>query len=154
MTARRFLRPRRFGKSLLLSTLKAIFEGKKELFKGLAIYDKKYDWERHPVIHLDFGDAGVETVRELEVQLASMLSNAAEENTIQLRGADVVIQFKNLIIDLAKKNGSQVVVLVDEYDKPILTNVISPNASALLKKLKRQKELMLVLKDFKKIKEM
>ena len=49
-------RPRRFGKSLTLSTLKAVFEGKKELFKGLAIYDKPYDWKPYPVIHLSFGD--------------------------------------------------------------------------------------------------
>ena len=46
-------RPRRFGKSLTLSTLKAVFQGKKELFKGLAIYDKPYDWKPHPIIHLD-----------------------------------------------------------------------------------------------------
>ena len=46
-------RPRRFGKSLTLSTLKAVFEGKKELFQGLAIYDKQYDWKKYPVIHLD-----------------------------------------------------------------------------------------------------
>ena len=49
-------RPRRFGKSLTLSTLKAVFEGKKELFKGLAIYDKPYDWQPYPVVHLSFGD--------------------------------------------------------------------------------------------------
>ena len=49
-------RPRRFGKSLTVSTLKAVFEGKKELFKGLALYDKPYDWKIHPVIHLSFGD--------------------------------------------------------------------------------------------------
>ena len=49
-------RPRRFGKSLTISTLKAVFEGKKELFKGLAIYDKPYDWKSYPVIHLSFAD--------------------------------------------------------------------------------------------------
>ena len=49
-------RPRRFGKSLTVSTLKAVFEGKKELFKGLAIYDKPYDWKQHPIIHLSYGD--------------------------------------------------------------------------------------------------
>ena len=52
-------RPRRFGKSLTVSTLKAVFEGKKELFKGLALYDKPYDWKVHPVIHLSFGDYNV-----------------------------------------------------------------------------------------------
>ena len=61
-------RPRRFGKSLTLSTLKAVFEGKKELFKGLAIYDKPYDWKPYPVIHLSFGDynAVSDAAQELE----------------------------------------------------------------------------------------
>lgn len=52
-------RPRRFGKSLTVSTLKAFFEGKKELFQGLAIYDKPYDWKSYPVIHLDFSNCAV-----------------------------------------------------------------------------------------------
>ena len=51
-----FSRPRRFGKSLTISTLKAVFEGKKELFKGLAIYDKPYDWKQYPIIHISCGD--------------------------------------------------------------------------------------------------
>ena len=58
-------RPRRFGKSLTLSTLKAVFEGKKELFKGLAIYDKPYDWKKYPVIHLDFANCNIRTADEL-----------------------------------------------------------------------------------------
>lgn len=130
-------RPRRFGKSLLVSTLKAVFQGRRELFKGLAIDSLEYDWTPYPVIHLDFGDAGVDTARELEEQIASMLEDVAEDNQIQLRGKGVVIQFKNLIRDLAKANGGKVVVLVDEYDKPILSNVTSKAAPALLKKLKR-----------------
>ncbi len=130
-------RPRRFGKSLLISTLKAVFQGRRELFNGLAIEQKEYDWQSYPVIHLDFADAGVETVKELETEIASMLADAAAENDIPLRGADIVIQFKNLIRDLAKRSGGQVVVLVDEYDKPILFNVTNPKASSILKKLKR-----------------
>ena len=130
-------RPRRFGKSLLVSTLKAFFQGRRELFKGLAIERKEDEWKPYPVIHLDFADAGVETVEELETELASLLNDAAAENDIPLRGTDVIIQFKNLIRDLAKRNNCQVVVLVDEYDKPILANMANPQASGILKKLKR-----------------
>ena len=66
-------RPRRFGKSLLVSTLKAIFQGKRELFMGLALYDKPYDWKQHPVIHLSFGDYGVvsDALQELPDYLMS-----------------------------------------------------------------------------------
>ena len=130
-------RPRRFGKSLLISTLKAIFQGRRELFKGLAIDKVDYDWKPYPVIHLDFGNTGVDNVKELEEQIASMLANAADENNIQIRGTDIVIQFSNLIRDLAKREGREVVVLVDEYDKPILSNATNPKAASILKKLKR-----------------
>ena len=58
-------RPRRFGKSLTLSTLKAVFQGRKELFKGLALYDKPYDWKPYPVIHLDFSNCDIQTPEEL-----------------------------------------------------------------------------------------
>ena len=144
-------RPRRFGKSLLVSTLKTIFQGRRELFKGLAIDKMDYDWKTYPVIHLDFSDAGVDSVGELNDQLSSMLEDAADENTISLRGKGVAIQFKNLVNDLAKRakqellakdpakkiDDAQVVILVDEYDKPILSNVDNPKASNLLKVLKQ-----------------
>ena len=130
-------RPRRFGKSLLVSTLKAVFQGRRDLFKGLAIDKMDYDWKAYPVIHLDFADAGVDNLKELDEQIASMLADAADENNVKLRGVDVVVQFKNLISDLAGRKRSHVVVLVDEYDKPILSNVDNPKVPAILKKLKR-----------------
>ena len=129
-------RPRRFGKSLLVSTLKALFQGRRDLFKGLAIDKTAYDWKTYPVIHLDFGNAGVESLEELNRHLATILEDAAEQNSVQLRGKDNPIKFKNLILDLAKANG-QVVILVDEYDKPILSNVVSKAAPSILKLLKR-----------------
>ena len=143
-------RPRRFGKSLLVSTLKALFQGRRELFKGLDIDKMDYDWKPYPVIHLDFGNAGGDSVGELNDQLTSMLEDAADENTISLRGKGVAIQFKNLVNDLAKRakrellakdpakkgDDAQVVVLVDEYDKPILGNIDNPNVSSILKLLK------------------
>ena len=67
-------RPRRFGKSLLVSTLKAIFEGKKELFKGLAIYGKPYDWKPYPVIHLDMAGCDVHTEDDLRDYLVRMMT--------------------------------------------------------------------------------
>ena len=129
-------RPRRFGKSLLVSTLKALFQGRRELFKDLAIDSLEYDWTPYPVIHLNFGDAGVDTEEELDKCLKFILEVAAKENKVTLHGEDNPIRFANLILDLAGEKG-QVVVLVDEYDKPILSNVTSKAAPALLKKLKR-----------------
>ena len=130
-------RPRRFGKSLLVSTLKAIFQGRRDLFKSLAIDKRDYDWKTYPVIHLDFADAGVDNLNELDEQIASMLADAADENHVKLRGVDVVVQFRNLISDLAGTKSAHVVVLVDEYDKPILSNVDNPKVPAILKRLKR-----------------
>ena len=77
-------RPRRFGKSLTLSTLKAVFEGKKELFKGLAIYDKPYDWEPYPIIHLSFADYNVvsNAREELPGYLMSKVRRIASEHSI------------------------------------------------------------------------
>ena len=77
-------RPRRFGKSLTLSTLKAVFEGKKELFKWLAIYDKPYDWEPYPIIHLSFADYNVvsNAREELPGYLMSKVRRIASEHSI------------------------------------------------------------------------
>ncbi len=70
-------RPRRFGKSLTVSTLKAVFQGKKELFKELAIYDKPYDWKQYPVIHLDMNGLDFSSVEELESSLCDLVTEAA-----------------------------------------------------------------------------
>jgi len=127
-------RPRRFGKSLTVSTLKAIFEGKKELFKGLAIYDKPYDWKQYPVIHLDNGNCGARTASELCDFFHATLVNIAKENGLKLRGETLSTDFQFLIEDMAKK--APVVVLVDEYDKPILNNISSPASREILSVLK------------------
>ncbi len=127
-------RPRRFGKSLTVSTLKAIFQGKKELFKGLAIYDKPYDWKKHPVIHLDNGNCNVSSADELKNYLSAQLENIAISCGLKLRGKDLSTNFQFLIEDLAKD--APVVILVDEYDKPILSNITNPNAREILNVLK------------------
>ena len=129
-------RPRRFGKSLTLSTLKAVFEGKKELFKGLAIYDKPYDWKPYPVIHLSFADCNAvsDPVRELPEYLMAKVQRAAQEHSVPLQGSTPALCFGSLIDGLSKKG--QVVILVDEYDKPILNNITHPRAKELLQILK------------------
>ena len=129
-------RPRRFGKSLTVSTLKALFEGKKELFKGLAIYDKPYDWKPHPVIHLSFGDYNVisDPVRELPDYLTAKIRRIADEHAVTLEGGTPGLCFGYLIDQLSKQG--QVVILVDEYDKPILDNITKPCISEIQQCLK------------------
>ncbi|MBR4899347.1 MAG: ATP-binding protein [Victivallales bacterium] len=128
-------RPRRFGKSLLVSTLKAIFQGRRELFKGLAIDKMDNDWEAYPVIHLDFGACMATTTEELDVYLKRRLAECASEHDLVLTGPNPQEQFIELILRLSKGTSS-VVILVDEYDKPILSNIVNPNVSEILTLLK------------------
>ena len=130
-------RPRRFGKSLLISTLKAVFEGKKDLFKGLAIYDKPYDWKSYPVIHLDFGDYTPmnNTAEKVDAYLLDKVAAIADAHSVTLApSSEAASAFGKLIDALAVKN--QVVILVDEYDKPILNNIYDENVKDILKCLK------------------
>ena len=119
-------RPRRFGKSLTVSTLKAVFQGKKELFKELAIYDKPYDWKQYPVIHLDMNGLDFSSVEELESSLCDLVTEAAASHELTLESANAASMFRSLINQLAEQE--QVVILVDEYDKPILNNLGKPHA--------------------------
>ena len=128
-------RPRRFGKSLLLSTLKAVFEGKKELFKGLALYDKPCKWETHPVIHLDMNGRDFRTVEKMEDSFRQMLLEQAENNGVALKENSSDTMFHELIKTLHDKFGD-VVILLDEYDKPILNNISKPNCPDFLEALK------------------
>ena len=127
-------RPRRFGKSLALSTFKAVFEGKKELFKGLAMYSKPYSWQKYPVIHLDMGGRKCNTVAELELSLREALGNIASELGLAVRGENAQTQFENLIVDASRN--APAVVLVDEYDKPLLGNITTPERNGFLQYLK------------------
>ncbi|OQY03005.1 MAG: hypothetical protein B6I20_05925 [Bacteroidetes bacterium 4572_117] len=114
-------RPRRFGKSLTLSTFRSIFSGEKELFKGLYIYDKPFDWKKYPIIHLSLNKIRVSTEKELEKKLCYLIEDAAELYDINLKRDDSSSLFDELIIKLSKK--SKIVILIDEYDKPLLDNV-------------------------------
>ena len=109
-------RPRRFGKSLLLNTIKEIFKGNKELFEGLWIYDK-IKWEKYQVIKISFSGLGYENVG-LPVAIEDKLDNLANEHNINLKGISYSHKFDELIKKLA--GTKQVVILVDEYDKPII----------------------------------
>ena len=127
-------RPRRFGKSLMISTLKAIFEGRRELFDGLAISKKEYDWKPYPVIHLDMGNCSAKTPKALEGFIEDRLCDIAAEHGVTLRGQSNATRFESLISALGKQE--KVVILIDEYDKPILNNVTNPEADAILSVLK------------------
>lgn len=110
-------RPRRFGKSLLISTLKEIFSGNKELFKGLWIYDK-LEWEKLPVIHLDFLGMEYDSRQRLIETLEFLVNQNAKIYGIRLKEKRHDKRFKELILELSKTN--KVVILVDEYDKPLI----------------------------------
>ena len=122
-------RPRRFGKSLLLNTMKHLFEGNESLFQGLDIYDQ-WDWStRHPVVRLSF-DANYTEVGNLEANVMTQLELLEIQHGIEVSSKWTVEQGPNrllrLIHDLHAKTGQQVVVLVDEYDKPILDVIKRP----------------------------
>jgi len=113
-------RPRRFGKSLLLSTIGEIFRGSRELFKGLWIVDH-WDWnQKYPVIHISFSNIGVQTLG-LERAIFEGIGENAERLGISLTKTTIDLQFKELVQKAA--GNSKVVILIDEYDKPIIDNL-------------------------------
>lgn len=116
-------RPRRFGKSLLLSTLEAYFRGQKELFEGLAIEELEEDWLTYPVLHMDLNAEKFDSPSQLDAILSNQLTQwealygqGEDETTLSLR-------FKGIIRRAAEKTGRSVVVLIDEYDKPLLQSL-------------------------------
>ncbi|MBP3802626.1 MAG: ATP-binding protein [Oribacterium sp.] len=117
-------RPRRFGKSLLLSSMKAYWEGKKELFEGLAIEELEKNnldaWKKYPVFYFDFNGANYQTEGALEQKLSFMLSEWEEEYGYENQANALGERFQKLLIKAKEKTGLRSVVLVDEYDKPLL----------------------------------
>ena len=113
-------RPRRFGKSLFLDTLKEAFFGNKELFKGLYLYDN-WDWDKkYPVIKFDLSQTYPDTEKNLIESLKSFLDDIATLHHIKLTKRLIPLKFQELIQKLYEKYNQKVVVLIDEYDKPIL----------------------------------
>jgi len=121
-------RPRRFGKSLLISTLEELFKGNEKLFEGLYIYDN-WNWEeKYPVIHLDFTNLNFDTPERLELSINAILEDIAEENNLKLPDNDLYsYRFTTLIRKIREKTDQRVVVLIDEYDKPIIDNMTNKN---------------------------
>ena len=123
-------RPRRFGKSLTVSTLKALFEGKKELFKGLAIYDKPYNWKPYPVIHLDLNGFDFSSLASVKSSLIRLMKETAARHDVQLTESSPDNMFREIISELSKQQ--DIVILLDEYDKPILNNIGKAESSDVL----------------------
>jgi hypothetical protein len=117
-------RPRRFGKSLFVDTLKEAFEGNKELFKGLYIYDR-WDWDRrYPVIQINFAEGVLRSRQELDKRIMNILRVNQERLGVECRDEDDITScFIELIQKTVSKYGQNTVILIDEYDKPILDNI-------------------------------
>ena len=113
-------RPRRFGKSLLVSTMQSYFEGKKELFQGLAMEKLEKDWTEYPVLHFDLSGGKHMEKEQLERYLNFILSENERRFDVQSDLIDSNLHLADLITTLYRKTGKQVVVLIDEYDAPLL----------------------------------
>ena len=111
-------RPRRFGKSLFVSTLEEIFKGNKALFEGCHIAQSNYDWKPHPVLLLNFGLITNKTPEKLEIHLHEIITTISKEHRIKINVTSLEFRLEMLVKALAK-NG-RVVVLIDEYDKPLI----------------------------------
>ncbi|MBQ9538965.1 MAG: AAA family ATPase, partial [Treponema sp.] len=120
-------RPRRFGKSLLLSTIEAYFLGKKELFEGLAIYDKEAGnpdaWQAYPVLKFSLAAGEFTKPEGLRNRLNNTLANFEEDYGLPDDRNDLPVRFENALKNAKKQTGKKVVVLVDEYDNPLLKNI-------------------------------
>lgn len=113
-------RPRRFGKSLLVSTFQSYFEGKKELFKGLAIEQLEHEWNEYPILHFDMSGGKHMNKEQLNRYLLYILKSNEERFGVNTDSTDPNIRLSNLINSIYHQTGKQVVVLIDEYDAPLL----------------------------------
>lgn len=116
-------RPRRFGKSLLLSTIEAYYQGRKDLFEGLDISRREYDWQPHPVLHMAMNANKCQSVHDLEATIESFLYNNELIYGRNEPSESLALRFGALIRSAYNKTGRRVVVLIDEYDKPLLDSV-------------------------------
>jgi hypothetical protein len=119
-------RPRRFGKSLLLDTFYQIFTGNRELFKDFAIYDKDWEWKAYPIIKINFSEKKTEEPDDLKNFIINQLDLIAGIHDTKLTIPSYDERFNELILKITNKFNSQVVVLIDEYDKPIIDHLENP----------------------------
>lgn len=116
-------RPRRFGKSLFLSTLRYFFEGERDIFKGLHVDSIEYDWQKYPVLYLDLNGGDYTNPENLDTAVGYMLSKWEDNYEIAMRENDAPTRFRNIIESIHEKTGKPVVILVDEYNKPLVKNL-------------------------------
>jgi len=142
-------RPRRFGKSLLVSTLKALFEGRQDLFKGLWIENSDWKWQSHPVVQIDFNGVKASDVQALEKSLLITLDQIAAQHGVALKTDLLANKFIELFLALQAKYREKIVVLIDEYDKPIITHLGEGDAGLQIARQNRavMKEFFGVLKE-------
>ena len=127
-------RPRRFGKSLLVSTMEAYFKGEKELFEGLALEQLEKDWTEYPVLHLDLNGSKYMNSGDLNDILNLNLNRWESEYGVTTRYSTLSVRFQAVIDAAYEKTGRQVVILIDEYDKPIVDNLGNPELADDFKK--------------------
>ena len=113
-------RPRRFGKSLLISTMEAYFRGKRELFKGLALEQLEKDWKEYPILHIDLNSRRYENAESLRSELNKYLEIWERRYGDEFKDRALEERFFQIIAKAYEKTGQRVVILVDEYDKPML----------------------------------
>ena len=116
-------RPRRFGKSLLISTLEAYFSGKKHLFEGLAIEDLETEWNEYPVLHFDLNAKKFDAVEDLYELVGRQLERYELQYETVAVDQSLDGRFYNLVMSIADRTHKRVVILVDEYDKPLLQTI-------------------------------
>lgn len=119
-------RPRRFGKSLLVSTMEAYFSGRKELFEGLAMESLEKDWTEYPVLHLDLTGSSYTDISHLIISLDQHLRKWESLYDVTPMSEDLSSRFKDIIDAAYCKTGQKVVILIDEYEKPIIDNIDNP----------------------------
>ena len=119
-------RPRRFGKSLLVSTMEAYFQGKRELFDGLAVASLEKDWVEYPVLHFDLSGASYTDMEALNDKIGRQLDTLESRFGVVKKYKTFPVRFDNLIECAFNKTGRQVVILIDEYDKPVIDNLDRP----------------------------
>jgi len=136
-------RPRRFGKSLLVSTLQYLFEGRKDLFKGLWIENTDWGWTPHPVVKIDFSEISATTPEILRASLIERLQALGQSAGVAVKSTILRNGFTDLIISLHDKHRQKVAVLIDEYDQPLISHLGKGTAALEIAKQNRD-----VLREF------
>lgn len=128
-------RPRRFGKSLFLDTLRAAFAGEKEWFKGLYL-ENNWDWDtKYPVISISFGRLGIRKASELSKVLINIVDSISQQFDVQVEGDYPFERFYSLIDNVFQKTGKSIIILIDEYDKPMLENLTNSDIENIREEL-------------------